>query len=146
MTPAGMPATPQPGKVRRGMESALPRSSVRAPSRSQDRQNFAGFRESSLRVPGKHQFLAQRNVENAAPASNELDFKALFANQFRLQTGGARQVVSAAAILDDYSGNGPDPLSCCPNARHSRRSGRIESRSLERLGQLNVFAGRNAAA
>ena len=56
---------------------------------------------------GKYQLFAQRDVEHASPSPDQLNLQALFAVEFRLQTGGARQVISAAAILDDNSGNGP---------------------------------------
>ena len=100
-THAGMPATPQRGKTRRGIASAPAGGRARAPPRPQDRQNLAGFRKPPLPVPGKYQLVAQRDVEHAAPAPDELNPKALLATQFRLQTGGARKIVSVAAVLDD---------------------------------------------
>ena len=107
MTPTGIPAAPQPGKTRRDIESGFSGSSARAPSRPQDRKNLSGRRKTSLLVLGKHQLFAQRDVEHAAPSSDQLNLQALLAVEFRLQTGGARQVISTAAILDDYFGNGP---------------------------------------
>ena len=107
MTPTGIPAAPQPGKTRRDIESGFSGSNSRAPSHPQDRKNLSGLRKTSLLVLGKHQLFAQRDVEHAAPSSDQLYLQALFAVEFRLQTGGARQVISAAAVLYDNSGNGP---------------------------------------
>ena len=54
----------------------------------------------------KQHLAVKGNVEHSAPSPDEFHLKTRIAVQFRLQTGGARQVVSAAAVLDDYSGNG----------------------------------------
>ena len=121
-----MPATPQTGKIRRAIDSVCPgigatavrcaspagpcalpgiRPGPETPFVLQDRQNLARLRKSVLFVLRKQQLAVERDVEHAAPAPLEFDLQTRVDVQFRLQTGGARQVISAAAVLDDYSGN-----------------------------------------